>query len=126
MLAVVERFLDALTSHDADATRELMTEEGVFHRVETGGEDVVLRSSSHGEIVQGVEEGSGDYAERLREPTVLVHGPIAVVWAPYEFHVDGELRHCGIDAFSLVETGDGAWKIAGIVYTAEDATSCPN
>jgi len=48
----------------------------------------------------------------------MVHEGIAVVWTPYEFHVNGEFSHCGVDAFSLVRI-DGQWKIAGIVYTVE-------
>lgn len=51
---------------------------------------------------------------------------IAVVWTPYAFHVDRELSHCGVDAFSLVDGGDGEWKIAGVVYTVESPTDYPD
>ncbi len=45
----------------------------------------------------------------------MLHGRIAVVWTPYDFHNDGELSHCGIDALSLLMTDEG-WKIAGVTY----------
>jgi hypothetical protein len=47
-----------------------------------------------------------------------------VVWTPYDFHIDGEFSHCGIDAFNMVRTDEG-WKIASIVWTVE-RTGCEN
>jgi hypothetical protein len=55
-------------------------------------------------------------------PAVHVHGAIAVVWAPYDFHIDGKFSHCGVDTFSLVRTATG-WQISGISYTVEP-TGC--
>jgi hypothetical protein len=52
------------------------------------------------------------------DPLVLVHGRIAVVWAPYDFHINGEFSHCGVDAFTLIKTENG-WQIAGAAYTIE-------
>jgi hypothetical protein len=56
--------------------------------------------------------------ERMWDARVLIHGRIAVLWTPYDFHRDGKFSHCGVDAFSLVKTDDG-WKIAGFIYTVE-------
>ncbi|MGH7572979.1 MAG: nuclear transport factor 2 family protein, partial [Gemmatimonadota bacterium] len=54
----------------------------------------------------------------LRNPTVLVHPPIAVVWAPYDFHVEGVFSHCGIDLFEMLEI-DGEWKMTNASWTVE-------
>ncbi len=43
------------------------------------------------------------YRERYWSPTVLIRGPMALVWAPYEFQIDGKISHCGIDAFVLFQ-----------------------
>jgi len=56
------------------------------------------------------------------EPTVLVHGPLAVVWAAYDFHRNKTFSHCGVDAFTLLRSPTG-WKIATVSYTTE-ATGC--
>ena len=45
---------------------------------------------------------------------------LAVVWAPFEFLVDGKPDHCGTDLFNLVQTG-GKWLIAGIADTGTKA-----
>lgn len=49
---------------------------------------------------------------------MLVRGQIAVVWAPYEFWIDGKTSHCGVDVFDLVEV-DGAWRVANMMWTVE-------
>jgi hypothetical protein len=62
-------------------------------------------------------------AERGFRPTVLVSGPLAVVWLPYDLYVNGSWSHCGIDAFTLVRNA-GAWKIAALAWTVEQPPAC--
>ena len=54
-----------------------------------------------------------------------MHGPIASVWTPYDFWVDGKFSHCGIDIFDLVKTAEG-WKISGLTYTVERTGCAPS
>ncbi|MBL8143577.1 MAG: hypothetical protein JNM38_20860 [Acidobacteria bacterium] len=49
---------------------------------------------------------------------MLIRGPIALVWAPYEFKVDGKTTHCGIDVFDFVKT-DGRWIVSNAMWTVE-------
>jgi len=63
--------------------------------------------------------------ERMWNPTVLVRGRIAMVWADYDVYVGGKFGHCGIDAFTLLKT-DAGWKISGIQYTSETQGCKPN
>jgi hypothetical protein len=58
--------------------------------------------------------------ERIDHPLVRVANDLAVVWAPFEFLVDGKKDHCGTDLFNLVHT-DGKWLIAGIADTGSKA-----
>jgi len=51
-------------------------------------------------------------------PTVLIRGGIAVVWAPYEFWIDGETSHCGIDVVDFVKIG-GTWLVSNSMWTVE-------
>jgi hypothetical protein len=54
--------------------------------------------------------------ERIHQPLIRVDHDLAMVWAPFEFLVDGKPDHCGTDLFNLVHTG-GKWLIAGIADT---------
>ncbi len=58
--------------------------------------------------------------ERIDQPLVRVDNDLAMVWAPFQFLVDGKKDHCGTDLFNLVHTG-GKWLIAGIADTGSKA-----
>lgn len=60
--------------------------------------------------------GTTQIEERIHDPLVRIDHDLAVVWAPFEFLVDGKVDHCGTDLFSLVHT-DGRWLIASVADT---------
>jgi hypothetical protein len=60
--------------------------------------------------------GKTHIEERIHDPLVRVDNDLAMVWAPFEFLVDGTPDHCGTDLFNLAKT-DGKWLIAGIADT---------
>lgn len=64
------------------------------------------------------------FRERIWKAQAMVQGNLAQVWAPYDFHLDGKLSHCGIDSFALAH-GSGGWRIAGISYAVQKAGCAP-
>ena len=118
VLKTVQKFFDSMTRRDVNAAKEVMLPDGQFYSVREGAGPFNLRRRTHREYFESVKEGTGEFVEKMRNPTVLIHGRIAVVWTPYDFHVSGKFSHCGVDAFTLIKMQDG-WKIAGIAYTVE-------
>ena len=41
---------------------------------------------------------------------------MANAWAPYEFYINSEFSHCGINSFQLIKI-EGNWKIIYIIDT---------
>lgn len=66
--------------------------------------------------------GKTQIAERIHDPLIKIDNDLAVVWAPFDFLVDGKVDHCGTDLFNLVRT-DGKWLIASIADTGRK--DCP-
>jgi uncharacterized protein YciI len=118
VMAAVEEALRAMTASDAVASRRVMLADGVGFSIQRRPEGLRIRRESNEEYFAALENGGPRYVERLWEPTVLVHGDVASVWAWYDFHSGGRLSHCGIDAISLLRTQDG-WQIATWVWTVE-------
>ena len=48
----------------------------------------------------------------------MIRGAMALVWAPYEFQIDGTTSHCGVDVFSFARI-DGVWKVSNSMWTVE-------
>lgn len=125
VLAVVQQFFDSMASADTLRAQEVLTPDGQYYGVREQSDSVFVKRRTHREYLESLPASAGAALERMWEPQVLIHGRIAVVWVSYDFHVDGEFRHCGVDAFSLIKTGTG-WKIAGTVYTVEPDGCAPS
>jgi Putative lumazine-binding len=59
------------------------------------------------------QPGKETHEERIRDPLVLIDNDVAIVWAPFEFLLDGKVDHCGRDIASMVKV-EGQWLIAYI------------
>jgi hypothetical protein len=118
VLATVQRFFDSMTARDTAAAREILVMDATYFSVREGDDGTTMRGSTNREYVERLATTADDLQERMWDPQVMIHEGIAVVWAPYDFHVNGKFSHCGVDAFSLVKL-DQQWKIVGIVYTVE-------
>jgi hypothetical protein len=67
-------------------------------------------------FAQRIGTGTTHIDERIHDPLVRVDNDLAMVWAPFEFRIDGKLDHCGTDLFSLVHN-DGKWLVASLSAT---------
>ncbi len=125
VIAVAEAFLEALSNRDGAALEALVLPGGSVHAVGVASDGSAERIHSRPieDDVVSIPENPNVLFERMWEPVARVHGPIGIVWTPYDFWVNGAWSHCGVDAFSMVETAEG-WKISSITYTTE-REGCP-
>ncbi len=125
IIGSVQQFFDAMGAHDTEALQQVMVMDGQYHAVREEGDQTSVRRSTFEEFVSNLSSSNVALLERMWEPTVLHHGPIAVVWTDYDFYRGGEFSHCGVDAFHVVRTDDG-WKISSIVFTIEPEDCSPS
>ena len=124
VLAAVEQMFDAMRRKDADAYASVLVPEGMAIRVRTDGPaEGRLRFQGNAEDIASFKGNVDRWDERIWDPTVRVHGPIAVVWAPYDFHINGKFSHCGVDLFELLKV-DGKWRLSNASWTVE-TVGCP-
>lgn len=128
ILAVMEKAFAAVRSNNPDDWRAIQLAEGTSLSFRPGPaarpEDLEMRIWNNEGFLADLKPDGHDYVERWTdEPKVLIRGPIAAVWGEYEFWIDGEFSHCGVDSVDLVKI-EGEWKIANFVWTVEKE-SCP-
>ena len=56
------------------------------------------------------------WLEKLLSFKIDANNQIAQVWTPYEFYVNDQFSHCGVNVFQLFNDGDN-WKIIAIADT---------
>jgi hypothetical protein len=62
---------------------------------------------------QKMPGGTARLEERFYNPRVLIDDDIAMVWAHYDFLVDGEVHHWGTNILSLLKQ-DGQWRVCAV------------
>jgi hypothetical protein len=125
VVEVVASFLKAISERDGAMMEALSLPGGSVHAVVLGDEGSLKRISSRSlaDDAERIPADPDPLLERMWDPVAMVHGRLAMVWTPYDFWVAGEWSHCGIDAFTLVETDNG-WRVSSISYTSE-ISDCP-
>lgn len=123
ILTVMQQAFDAVHSQDPDDWRAIQLTEGttLSFRPHPDGDTgrLEMRIAQNEAFIADLADDGHEYVERWTgDPTVLIRGPIAVVWGEYEFWIDGEFSHCGVDSADLVKM-DGKWKIANFMWTVE-------
>jgi hypothetical protein len=119
VLAPVQALFDGMAKRDAAAIKAPLL---------PGGTMVLMRD---GKPVQMTFDAFADRVgkpstthieERIHDPLVRIDNDVAVVWAPFEFLIDGKVEHCGTDLFNLVRQ-NGRWLIASVADTARKSCS---
>jgi len=113
VLAPITQLFDGMAKRDAAAMKKPLL---------SGGTMVLMRDGKPTQMTfedfanRVGKPGTTQIQERIHDPLVRIDHDLAVVWAPFEFLVDGQVDHCGTDLFNLVQT-DGQWVIASVADT---------
>ena len=119
ILDVMDAYMHEISANDLAAMEARQLPEGMTFRHRARPDDgweVLARSNM--EWVAPNMATDQTFRERYWSPTVLIRGSMALVWAPYEFQIDGKTTHCGVDVFSFSKI-DGNWKVSNSMWTVE-------
>jgi Putative lumazine-binding len=122
VVSVVNKLFEGMAAGDADVISSTMTPDAKLVAAQDGQ---ISSAITRDQFAQRIGANKSRVVERIWNPTVLVRGRIAVVWADYDVYVAGKFGHCGIDAFTLLKT-DAGWRISGTQYTSETQGCKPN
>ena len=113
ILAPVKAMFDGMAKRDAAAIKEPLLPGGTMVLMRDG-KPVQMTLEAFADRVG--KPGTTQIEERIHDPLIRIDNDLAVVWAPFEFLIDGKVDHCGTDLFNLVRK-DGKWLIASSADT---------
>ena len=119
VLAPIQVMFAGMSARDAAAIKKPTLPNGVMVLMRDGKpvqmtfEDFATRVG---------KPGTSKIEERIHDPVVRIDNDLAVVWAPFDFLVDGKVNHCGTDLFNMVRQ-DGQWLIASVADTSRNTCS---
>jgi Putative lumazine-binding len=113
VMAPVQAMFDGMAHRDAAAIKASWLPGGVLVVVVEGN----LRQITVENFANRVAtSGTTHIEEQIHDPQVRIDHDLAVVWAPFNFFIEGKLDHCGRDIFSLDEK-NGRWQIVALAAT---------
>ena len=123
VIRLAHDFMEALSSRNILRLDELLAPQAALFSIREGEGGPSYSVRLREEFLSGLAERQTEFIERIWDPVVEVSGRIAMVWAPYDFHMDGAFIHCGIDVLAFLKMGDG-WKVTSITYNVV-GEGCP-
>ncbi len=115
---VIESLFDGMRTKNSDQVALAFSEDALMQTVivKEGGNEV--GSNKVSDFVKRISETPAEthLDERILEYQIKVDGFLASAWTPYEFFVNDEFSHCGVNSFQLVKLERG-WKIVYIIDT---------
>ena len=122
-LAGLQTLFDALETGDADLMRSVMDPSVVMHFSETRDGATTFGSATIDGLAERLTSSDVPLIERMWDPIVVVNGPLATIWTPYDFYSGSAFSHCGIDVATLMDTPEG-WKIVALSWTRLQPPAC--
>ena len=119
VIEAAQAVFDAMEALDPESFRKSMVPEGFFLAV--GFE--TTRRTTRDEFAARMADQTRPMIERMWDPEVRIDGPVATLWAPYDFYGGVEFSHCGTDALQLAKTPVG-WKVVVVSYTVQMPPTC--
>src|SRR5215475_13664923 len=92
VLAPFQAIFDGMAKHDKNAVREQLLPGGIV-TLRRGDQVIQMHFDTFIDHLGGTDK----IEERIHDPQVRIDDDIAIIWAPYEFYLDGKLHHCGTD-----------------------------
>jgi len=77
-----------------------------------------LRTENFDDLVHAITSipDSVQFEERILDYSIQIDGAMANAWTPYEFWLNNEFHHCGVNSFQLFKD-KGKWKIIYLIDT---------
>ncbi|GLU44551.1 nuclear transport factor 2 family protein [Allomuricauda sp. NBRC 101325] len=116
---VIEAFFDGFHKQDSLLIKATVADHVVL---QTTGRDTEGKTRFRNEEFSGFLKSivgipkTTKFEERLTSFSIQVDRTMANAWVGYEFWLNDEFSHCGINSFQLVNF-DGEWKIIYLIDT---------
>lgn len=116
----VETFFEGLNATDVAKIKTVCADTMILQSVAVHTANNKFTQETAAQFFEGIEKNAGKakFEERLKEYKIQTDGNIAHVWAPYEFYINAEFSHKGVNSFELVKFKEG-WKVVYIIDTRE-------
>ncbi len=118
---VIHRLFAGLASGDSGAVAKCLSPDIMMQTVLMRGEETTIFQGKRQAFLEAIASSPYKLEERISTLGITRNGSSAMAWMEYEFMVNGERQHCGVNVFAFAHL-DGEWKAMVIMDTR--STDC--
>ena len=112
-------FFDAFHAQDSIALKKTVYPSILLQTIGADKEGKsFLKTENFDDLVKSITSipDSTKFEERILSYSIQIDGNMANAWTPYEFWINNEFRHCGVNSFQLFRE-ENTWKIIYLIDT---------
>lgn len=122
----IDRFFEGFHDQDSTLIKETVSDSIVLQTIARNerGQAYVKSQEINGflKTIVAIPETT-KFKETLTDWSIQIDGPMAHVWTGYEFRINGDFHHCGVNSFQLVKDAVKGWQIVYLIDTRR-TTNC--
>ncbi|WP_339665640.1 nuclear transport factor 2 family protein [Maribacter arcticus] len=112
-------FFDAFHAKDSIAMKKTVYPSILLQTIGVNNEGKsVLKTENFNDLVKSIISipDSTNFQELIKSYSIQTDGNMANAWTPYEFWINNEFHHCGVNSFQLFRE-ENKWKIIYLIDT---------
>ena len=116
---VISLFFDGLHNGDTLKVKQTIDDELILQTIFVNKEgETILRNENVRKFLNSVASKNKEdkWEEKLLSFKISIDDKMANVWTPYEFYLNENLNHCGVNSFQMFRDGED-WKIIYLIDT---------
>ena len=116
---VIKLFFKGLQNGDTISMKKTLVDTAILQSTFFNKEgESILKTEDFEKFLKSIASKKADdvWDERLSSYNIQVDGNMANVWTPYEFYLNYDFSHCGVNSFQLFFDGE-KWKIIYLIDT---------
>lgn len=117
---VIKTFFEGFHKADTILMKSTMADKLIFQTASKNKDQKdILNQGDIARFIKAIGSGrpvKDKWEERISSYTIKVDGNMANAWTEYEFWLDGNFSHCGVNSFQLFHD-NGTWKIIYLIDT---------
>ena len=115
---VVNQLFTAMKTSDPVLLQQCFADSAILQTIVMNKEGkTIVRNESVAAFAASISKApSGALDERIEFDIVKTDAALAIAWTPYQFYLNGNFSHCGVNSFQLVRL-NGQWKIQYLIDT---------
>lgn len=111
---IIEDFFEGFHAQDSLLMKQAVSESVILQTIgkdDTGNS--IVKNQPFNEFLKSIVSipATTQFKEVITNYSIQVDGPMANAWTDYEFMLNNEFHHCGVNSFQLVKDANKAGRL---------------